>query len=84
MKPSSGNAEDWFVTVPQSDEPLDASWRDHGYDYLKAPLVLKPGKDKITMTLNDLIIEDDDFSFLLDDSDRVARARLVIHDILTE
>lgn len=79
-----GMAEQYFDTTPQSEEPLDASWRAGGYALHDEPLMLKAGTQKVTMTFDDLLDDDYRIRTRHDDDLRAMIARSKIAKIMSE
>ncbi len=80
---SQHEAGEYFDTSPQSDQPLDSSWRE-AYSYHDTPLVLKTGDRKITMTFDDLLDNDHKIKIRADDDNRASIARAKIANIMCE
>lgn len=79
-----GRAEKYFDTAPQDESPMDASWRDGGYSCHAAPLTLKAGTDKITMSFDDILDNDHKITTRHDDELRCMIARAKIANIMSE
>ena len=79
-----GSAERYFDTAPQDDGPMDDSWRDSGYSLHEAPLALKTGTDKVTMTFDDILDDDHRITTRHDDELRCMIARAKIANIMCE
>jgi hypothetical protein len=78
-----GRAEKYFDTAPQDDGPMDASWREL-HSFHGAPLTLRAGTDKVTMTFDDLLDNDHKITTRHDDELRCMIARAKIANIMSE
>jgi len=76
-------AEQYFDTAPQTDEPLDDSWRDLHSDH-EAPLALKTGDRKVTMTFDDFLEKDHKVKSREADDLSAIIARVKIANIMCE
>ena len=79
-----GRAERYFDIAPQTDDPLDSSWREAGYSLHESPLVLKSDFRKVTMTFDDLLEHDHKVKSREADDLSATIARVKISNIMCE